>query len=84
MEVYSLEDEDCNDLFITQQSPSDKSDKISGEMSANKVLNDPMDFQSPCVSLVGNSQIYSDISDDEFVDIPLSQNARNYRNDCEQ
>ena len=67
MDVFSLEDEEYEHLFITQS--SDNSEK-------NAILEDPNDFSSPCVSLVpqrANIEArYSDISDDEF-DIPSSQ-----------
>ena len=52
-----------------------------GEISVNKeslgILPDPMDFSSPCVSLVSQpppvATQYSDISDSEDFDIPSSQ-----------
>ena len=73
MEVFSLED-DYSDIFITQ---SDKvvNQEDNGIDESNGLINDPMDFSSPCVSLVsGKSDVhYSDISDDEAFDIPSSQ-----------
>ena len=72
MEVFSLEEDDCPELFITQSSSD------SNGIENNSILVDENDFQSPCVSLVsppkqnalgGN---YEDISDDDF-DIPSSQ-----------
>ena len=69
MDVFSLEEDDCSQMFITQSSP-----KRAGNET---VLGDPLDFASPCVSLVGAEHAqgaqYSDISDEEFVQIPCSQ-----------
>ena len=71
-EVFSLED-DYGDIFITQ------SDKVLHEDNSDKsdveILPDPMDFSSPCVSLVSkhNDAQYSDISDDDMFEIPSSQ-----------
>ena len=76
MELFSLED-DYRDIFITQ---SDKvvNDKVneSNESSGKSVIfGDPLDFSSPCVSLVSSTSDvhYSDISDDDNFDIPSSQ-----------
>ena len=72
MDVYSLEKDDCNDLFITQSSGDNK---INSSLS---VIGDGSDFSSPCVSLVKSSTgvcnvpQYEDISDEDF-DIPSSQ-----------
>ena len=72
MEVFSLEDEDYSGMFLTQSSHLDN---ISDN---SMILPDPMDFGSPCVSLISKTQPhYSDISEDEFVDIPCSQVAEN-------
>ena len=75
--MFSLED-DYGDIFITQ------SDKVLNDRECKKsgisdVLPDPMDFSSPCVSLVskGNDTQYSDISDDDMFDIPCSQKHGN-------
>ena len=65
--MFSLEEDDGNELFITQSSP--KRRKLSG------ILGDGMDFSSPLVSLVPsrkNEPYYLDISDDDFTDIPSS------------
>ena len=73
MEVYSLEEDDCSQLFITQASPKRLENGI--------VLGDPLDFASPCVSLVskvdGGMNVYSDISDDDMDAIPCSQTDKN-------
>ena len=67
MDVYSLE-EDENQLFLTQR--DSQRDSTSEE---SLILRNPLDFASPCASLLGVKQDqYSDISDDEF-DIPCSQ-----------
>ena len=74
MELYSLEDDDCHELFITQ------SDSKKDESGSKSILMDENDFQSPCVSLVSNSKAnalgcdYEDISDDDF-QIPSSQST---------
>ena len=72
MELFSLEEDEGNELFITQ-TPSEKKD----EDKFGGILGDPMDFSSPCKSVIGEgnntSQQYSDISDDENFDIPSSQ-----------
>ena len=68
MDVFSLEDEEYSDLILTQSS------SISKVSEKSVIMPDPMDFQSPCVSLISkNSMEYSDISDDDFERIPCSQ-----------
>ena len=56
-------------MFLTQESRN--------IVNNSPVLGDPMDFQSPCVSLVvqsqGGTSIYEDISDDKLFEIPCSQ-----------
>ena len=80
MEVYSLEEDDCSQLFITQTSPKRTENGL--------VLGDPMDFVSPCVSLVskvdGAMNVYSDISDDDMETVPCSQVAKNENADDER
>ena len=76
MELFSLEEDECPELFITQNSSENMN------QSGNKsVIGDEMDFQSPCVSLVNVSQRiqnqYSDISDDDFDPFPSSQKHEN-------
>ena len=63
MDPFSLEDEDCNELFITQE-PSQKGG------NDNFILGDGHDFVSPMWSLLDLK--YSDISEDEF-ELPSSQ-----------
>ena len=69
LDTFSLEDEDYNELFITQSSSNDVGmevqDNDSGEGKFLGLEKD--DFSSPMVSLVGAHGIeYSDISEDEF------------------
>ena len=75
MDVFSLEDDDCNDLFITQSSNSDESaEKVSNNV---QILGKDTDFSSPLCSIVSGSKPaeaqYSDISDEEDFQIPSSQ-----------
>ena len=48
---------------------------MTGNSQNSEILPDPLDFNSPCVSLVSShsSMQYSDISDDEVFEIPSSQ-----------
>ena len=76
MEIFSLEDDDASDLFITQTPSENKNEVVK-----MGIIDDPMDFTSPCKSLVGDvGQKYSDISDDDDVLIPCSQNIPMARN----
>ena len=72
MEVFSLEDE-YEGLFLTQSGSSVEKEKVGN----SPICGNPMDFQSPCVSLrnlsAGENPVYSDISDAEDFDIPSSQ-----------
>ena len=56
-------------MFLTQESRN--------IVNNSPILGDPMDFKSPCVSIVAQSQggsaIYEDISDDDLFKIPCSQ-----------
>ena len=73
--MMSLEDDDYNELFITQTPSSDDTEQKS------PILGDRFDFGVPLVSLVSKSQNtyqeqhYSDISDDEDFQVPSSQMA---------
>ena len=63
--LYFLEDEDVSQLFITQSS-NNEDFEVESEGENNKFLGlDPMDFQLPCSSLLGNVAHYSDISKPE-------------------
>ena len=68
MELFSLEDEEYSQLFITQS--SNNSVNVTENDGNGSILGDPLDFKSPCVSVLSDQ--YSDISDEEF-DIPSSQ-----------
>ena len=72
MDVFSLEDDDGDNLFITQES---RSDRINDQVQP--ILGNSTDFQSPCVSLTSQisntSAVYEDISDDDAFEIPSSQ-----------
>ena len=68
MDVFSLEEDDGNDMFITLTLRDDQNRNFSS------ILGDPMDFSSPCVSLVNReTPHYLDISDDEFCLFPSFQ-----------
>ena len=71
MATFSLEEDDYNGLFVTQEANVGVDKGFYGN---NGIINDPSDFQSPCASLIGNKQnVYSDISDDDFEPFPSSQ-----------
>ena len=82
MELFSLEDEECSQLFITQESKSSVSSNI-GE-NDGKVMDSmtnflgmlPYDFTSPTKSLLIKDSVYSDISDAEDFNIPSSQQSK--------
>ena len=74
LNVFSLEDEEYGDMFITQTPPENKMEEDNcGENSKNKGFDDVFcrvkttDFQSPVTSLVRDKKfdipVYSDISD---------------------
>ena len=65
MEVFSLQDDEARDLFITQTPKEDNLDVLDNGNFQFGV--DKNDFQSPCVSLVDQcrSDQYSDIFDVE-------------------
>ena len=67
MATFSLEEDEAPELFITQEARNSSQDFV-------ELLGDPLDFQSPCKSLIGQEHgaKYLDISDDEF-NILLSQ-----------
>ena len=74
MDVFLLEeDEEFNNLFITH-TPRDEAQDTTGNSNScgentEKFLGlSPMDYQSPCSSLIKRNNVphYSDISDDEM------------------
>ena len=79
MEVFSLEDYESSQLFITKKS-NESGVNIAqnnvNEMDTNEDLylgRKVSDFSSPCVSFTSKDSIYSDISDDEDFEMPCSQ-----------
>ena len=82
MELFSLEDEECSQLFITQESKSSVSSNI-GE-NDGKIMDSmtnflgmlPYDFTSRTKSLLIKDSVYSDISDAEDFKIPSSQQSK--------
>ena len=72
MEVFSLEYEDYNVLFITQES------KDNNDIEGTKTVSendsgfgiDPFDFTSPCKSFIDGKEAYaagcSNVSEEEF------------------
>ena len=72
--MFSLEDEEGNNLFITQESSEKIEEVVHSDSSENFLGIDPMDFKSPCASFVADhSSLYqnefSDISDDELQEV---------------
>ena len=71
MDVFSLEEDDGNELFITQEQKDlcVKEDKVD-DQSDTFLGVDVMDFQSPCSSVLKRTDKYqpefSDISDGEW------------------
>ena len=68
MDTFSLEeDEDFANIFITQEPSNDgsKNNSVSDGKSDEFLGLDPMDFTSPCSSLINGVPHYSDISNDE-------------------
>ena len=72
-EIFSLEDTELSQMFITQESnvqDVDMLDRSEDKMDTNEDIflgNDKGDFASPCVSLINKLELpeYSDISDDD-------------------
>ena len=84
MDVCSLEDYKCSQLFITQEA-KDNCGNLLSENCENMDTNDDVflgnsssDFRSPCVSMLSKDSIYSDISDDEDFQLPSSQVGNRY------
>ena len=69
MDTLSLEEEECSEMFLTQQY-SQSSEKIEGEGAEGNLFCgvERFDFQSPCQPVCKdhtNSATYSDIFDEE-------------------
>ena len=78
-DIFSLEDDDCNDLFITQESTGCSQLEILSDDSENESflgLNF-QDFSSPNVSVVkGLEAIYSNISDTDNFQEPSQKHQK--------
>ena len=76
IDVFSLEEDDYNGLFITQ---SDNS--VRNVAESNKIPLDRSDFSSPCISIVLQQSmdrpVYEDISDVNDLEISSSQMDKN-------
>ena len=76
MDLFSLEEDDCHELFITQSSSVDeKTDGADGEVLPDKGFIQPVSSY-----LRPDEPQYSDISDDDFMDLPSSQMPKNSQN----
>ena len=82
MEIYSLEEDEGNELFITQESNNVVAEMDKSVDESDLFLGiDEMDFQSPCSSLLPDktnyNPDYSDISDCEIGDESHLNDGRN-------
>lgn len=72
MDLFSLEDEDYQGMFITQSSSNESNTSVN-----SGIISDSSDFLSPCVSLISQNTtpapVYPDISDEDDFVIPSSQ-----------
>ena len=74
MEVYSLEEEDVGDMFLTQESRN-----IVSLVPNFEVENEEVTGESNLTELgVVRAEHYSDISDAEDFEIPCSQISQNH------
>ena len=70
--AFFLEDDDCNELFITQTPKESLVEHLDYSQKERNysVFGDSYDFKSPCKSLVSEVRnegaVYEDISDDKF------------------
>ena len=72
MDVFSLEEDDCSELFITQSDP--KVVQNSGESDeCNNGASSSGSFMSLLMSSSSDFPQYEDISDDDDFEIPSSQ-----------
>ena len=82
MDIFSLEDDDCIQLFITQLSQNDSgfincaNDSNNQDKSEKFIGLNPTDFTSLVTSLLHRDSVYSDISDDDEFILPLSQKMK--------
>ena len=71
MDVFSLEEDDGDEIFITQSSQqSSQVDEVENVVKNSPILGDASDLRKSLVSLLDSK--YSDICDDDF-EIPCSQ-----------
>ena len=80
--MFSLEEDDCNDMFITQTPNECLLDQLESSQSEVKNYKEEgAKFIEPCCSYVnqvrGDKPIYEDISDDEN-DFQCSQKLPNF------
>ena len=75
MNLFSLEEDDGNELFLTQVCKEHKGGDVGEDDEFLRLMNSSQlgiratDFQSPCVSLRERKNydpVYEDISDEEF------------------
>ena len=69
MDVFSLEEEEYDRVFLTQESRGTISNNgVQESCEKEEFLGlDPTDFQSPCASVTKlYMPVYSDVSDEEF------------------
>ena len=82
MDVFSLEEDDYNNLFITQTS---KESVPEGGVQSSPILGDGNNFLSPLVSVESNGELNSlgahseDKSDEDFEIPPSQKNEGNTR-----
>ena len=69
MDICSLEEDNYNGMFITQ------SDKVLNGNVGGSIGG--MRGENIVAAESGIDPVYSDISDNDFVDFPLSQNSKN-------
>ena len=80
LSLFSLEEDDGADIFITQTPSGNKCESVSGAKEDNLFELSGVtqfgvqadDLRLPCAMLTGKGPVYSDISDDDF-EVPSSQ-----------
>ena len=68
MDIFSLEDEEFNDIFLTQSSSAEKVENIGNVAEGQKSMTPLLPFGVQ----------YDDVSDDDFQELPSSQKAANW------
>ena len=78
--LFSLEEDDVGEMFLTQQCREtyNEDEQMEESVGDGSFLGlDPMDFESPNVSLVANSKpVYSDISEAEDFETEPVNNSK--------